>query len=71
MKTETDDIRLSTEQLAERWNMDPDTLKNWRVEGRGPAYVKLGKYRCARVFYCLPDVLEYERKNKRTPRERK
>ena len=32
---------LTEGELAERWRYSPNTLRKWRVEGRGPEYVKL------------------------------
>jgi hypothetical protein len=35
-------MRLLTEKnLAERWGYSPNTLRKWRVEGRGPDFIKL------------------------------
>lgn len=62
---------LSTEQLSARWGGEvmPETLVNWRGEGRGPKYVKLGgKSNNRRVVYRLAAVEEYERANERTPK---
>jgi hypothetical protein len=32
---------LTEKQLAERWGYSPNTLRKWRVEGRGPDFIKL------------------------------
>ena len=41
---------LSIEQLAEYTGISKNTLYYWRVEGRGPRGMKLGKYvRCRRA----------------------
>ena len=40
---------VSTDEAARRLGMSPRTLERWRLEHRGPAYVKLGKRRCYRV----------------------
>jgi hypothetical protein len=37
--------------------MNPKTLQRWRMEGRGPSYLKLGK----RVLYPLNAVIAYEK----------
>jgi len=42
--------------LARRWCISPRTLERWRVEGRGPAYLKIG----GRVVYRLEDIEAYE-----------
>ena len=61
---------LTPAQVAERWHMDAKTLSNWRVKGRGPAYLKLGEGRNTRVLYREEDVAAFEVKNlnsERTP----
>lgn len=55
MTTET----LTTEQLAERWGISPQTLENWRSAKRGPDYVKMGGV----IVYRIEDVRRYERDN--------
>jgi predicted DNA-binding transcriptional regulator AlpA len=35
---------LSPEQVAERFQLSPHTLKEWRYKGVGPKYVRLGKH---------------------------
>lgn len=52
---------LTTEELANRWGMNPTTLCNWRVAGRGPKFMKFGK----NVLYALSDIEEYEANNKK------
>ena len=49
---------LTPDQLAERWKMNVDTLRNWRSQGTGPAFVKLTD---RMVRYRLEDVEQYER----------
>lgn len=34
---------LSDVQAAERLNIKPQTLRKWRLEGVGPAWVKFGR----------------------------
>jgi hypothetical protein len=34
---------LTEKQLAEAWNMSIRTLQRWRLEGKGPAFVRLGR----------------------------
>lgn len=38
--------------------MSPGTLENWRVAGRGPKYVKIGR----RVMYREADIHAFEDK---------
>ena len=35
-------FNLKETDLAWRWDMNPKTLQRWRMEGRGPSYLKLG-----------------------------
>lgn len=55
--------RLTTAELAKRWDMNPGTLRNWRSSGKGPRFVTLGRRRKGKnppVRYRLADVVEYE-----------
>ena len=47
---------LDQAHLAERWQMSPRTLEQWRWQGRGPKFLKVG----GRVIYHLADVEQYE-----------
>ena len=46
-------------QLADRWLMSPRTLEQWRWQGKGPKYLKIG----ARIVYRLEDVEAFESEN--------
>ena len=47
---------LDQNGLAERWLVSPRTLEQWRWQGRGPRYLKIG----GRVIYRLEDVEAFE-----------
>ena len=50
--TSTENILLSTSQLAAELGVTPGTLRNWRVAGRGPRGARIGggiRYRRADV----------------------
>lgn len=47
--------------LAERWSVSKRSLQKWRVEGRGPPYLKIGE--CVR--YSPTDIVEYEQGRRR------
>ena len=47
---------LNEMELAKRWEMSHRTLQRWRMDGRGPVYLKLGK----RVNYPLNAVIAFE-----------
>jgi len=42
--------------LAARWLISPRTLEQWRWQGKGPKYLKIG----GRVVYRLQDVEQFE-----------
>jgi hypothetical protein len=52
---------LHPTQVAQRYGMTPESLANWRREGKGPPYVRLGNGKRPRVMYRVDDVLEWER----------
>jgi hypothetical protein len=47
---------LDQKTLAKRWLISPRTLEQWRWQGRGPRYLKIG----GRVVYRLSDVETFE-----------
>ena len=61
----TKDEWISTEELAERWDMSAGTLSNWRIKRIGPPYQKI----MHKVRYQLADIIRYENKKKRITRE--
>ena len=52
------EIFLTSSEVAERWRVHEVTLRNWRNQRKGPAYVKLADNN---VIYPLSAVLTYER----------
>lgn len=50
---------LTPADLGQRWQVPARTLGQWRYEGRGPAYVKIG----GAVRYRLVDVEAHEEEN--------
>ena len=50
---------LNQTQLAQRWDLSPRTLEQWRWQGKGPRYLKIG----SRVIYPLPEIEAYEAAN--------
>ena len=47
---------LTPAGLASRWNLAPKTLSQWRWNGHGPQYTKIGKL----VRYSMEDVQAFE-----------
>jgi len=54
---------LSTKGVADILSIPEGTLRYWRKVGLGPAWVKLE----GSIRYAEEDVLEYIRRNRRTP----
>lgn len=52
---------LSTAEVAKMLGVKPGTLKQWRCQKKHLCYHELG----GRVVYCLEDVMEYLRKNRK------
>ena len=50
---------LNQKGLAERWQMSPRTLEQWRWQGKGPKFLKIG----GRVVYRLEDIDAFEAAN--------
>jgi predicted DNA-binding transcriptional regulator AlpA len=50
---------ITTRQLAHLLGYRAQTLRKWRVEGRGPRYVRLGDGPGARVVYRVADVEQW------------
>jgi hypothetical protein len=57
---ESEDARrdriLSEQSLADRYGRTIRTLQRWRDEGRGPAYLRIGRS----IFYRVEDVEAFE-----------
>lgn len=59
------EVLLTTEQLAARWQANSSHLRYWRMQreagdkAAGPPYVKLGR----NVRYRMADILAYEEGN--------
>lgn len=54
--SKADQKLISPDDLGMRWDLSPRTLANWRADGEGPKYTKIGK----RIFYLENDVKRYE-----------
>lgn len=49
-------VHLEAKDLAERWNVQLNTLKKWRWNGRGPCFLKLN----GKIVYPLDQVIAFE-----------
>ena len=47
---------LDQRRLADRWLISARTLEQWRWQGKGPRYLKIG----GRVVYRLSDIEAFE-----------
>ena len=50
---------IDQKELAKRWLISPRTLGQWRWQGRGPRFLKIG----GRVVYRLSDIEAFEAVN--------
>ncbi len=55
---------LTQAELATRWRITTRTLDRWRLDGKGPAWMRLG----TRILYRAEDVLAFEQARMRRPR---
>ncbi len=51
---------LHPSQVAQRYEISDGTLANWRREGKGPRWIKLGDGKRPRVMYRMSDLIEWE-----------
>jgi hypothetical protein len=62
---------LTTEQLAERYDLSPTTIKGWRIRKQGPTWYQVPRIglspTLARTRYRLADVLAWEQSQGITP----
>lgn len=47
---------LTSKELSERWKLTVETLKKWRIAGKGPRHRKLG----GRILYKIEEILKIE-----------
>lgn len=50
------ELFLREHELARRWRKSRRSLQRWRVDGAGPAFVRIG----GSIRYRMVDVLAYE-----------
>lgn len=51
-------MNLTTKEVAERLRLHPQTLINWRVQGAGPRFIKVGR----KVVYPMHEIEAFEKK---------
>lgn len=47
---------ITTRDLAHRLSRSTETIKRWRWTGKGPKYIKIGRY----YYYDLVEVINFE-----------
>lgn len=54
---------LTTNQLAHRWRglLVKGTIENWRQQGRGPRFCKIGSGKTCLVLYRLKEIERFEK----------
>lgn len=52
-----DEVRLTPEEVSAIWNISTSTLSQWRWNGRGPEFIKIGK----RIKYRAVDLKLFEK----------
>ncbi len=52
---------LKPKALSNRWGISTGTLGQWRWNGRGPHYLKMGRH----IVYRLQDIEEFEKSRRR------
>jgi hypothetical protein len=57
---------LNDVEAAKIADMSPQTFRNWRFQGRGPAYIKVGRS----VRYSLKDLISWLEGRKISPEKR-
>jgi excisionase family DNA binding protein len=57
---------LTTEELSERTGIPAETLRSWRTQGKGLAYMRLGRL----IRYRLADIEQWEEERLVRPRHR-
>ncbi len=50
---------LTSAQTAELFGFKPQTLRAWRLRGKGPPYIRLGDSSKAPVGYFESDILDW------------
>lgn len=48
---------LTSKELAARWRLSSQTLANWRHEGKGPQFIRIG----SQVRYPLEGIQAWEK----------
>lgn len=54
---------IDTKSAASLIGVSPDTLENWRCQGRGPAFIKTSPTRRGKVIYRLSDIIAWQEAN--------
>ena len=61
----TSKVFLTVPELAARWDVSAGSLANWRSEGKGPSFTKIG----SRVLYPVQAIERFEHAHTRATDE--
>lgn len=53
----SEQLYLTSKELAQRWRLSGQTLANWRHGGKGPPFIKVG----AKILYPTDGITAYEK----------
>lgn len=53
---------LTTNELAARWKLLSKTLRDWRVKGKGPRFIRISK---TAIRYAVADVEAFEKSRRK------
>lgn len=54
-------MNLTTKEAAKRLRLNANTLANWRMQGTGPRYIKMGR----KVLYPMAEIEAFEQRQLR------
>jgi hypothetical protein len=53
---------ITPKELAKRWKVHEGTIRNWRWQGRGPDYIRVGEGKRGKIVYKLSVVKSFEKR---------
>lgn len=49
-------LNLTPQEVADRYRTTTQVLSNWRVQGKGPRFIKMGR----KILYPIGEVVAFE-----------
>ena len=56
----SEEEKMSTQDVADLFEFEKTTISNWRYQGEGPVFYKVGRGNTSRVFYLKSDVMKFK-----------